>query len=102
MFLHLIWGNPQYEQRLWDGEIENSPDKKNLGVLVDEKLDMSWKYVFFGPETKQILGWIEKKNPRITQASGEINLFQILTFTFTAQDEKCFMQWGQGPKDYSV
>ncbi|KAK4829105.1 hypothetical protein QYF61_002143 [Mycteria americana] len=39
--LHLGQSSPQYQYRLRDEWIENSPVHKDLGVLVDEKLGMS-------------------------------------------------------------
>jgi len=39
--LYVGLGKPQYQYRLGDEGLESSSTKKNLGVLVDEKLDMS-------------------------------------------------------------
>lgn len=64
-------------------------------MLVNEKLDM-----FLSQQPNR--SWAEWENTKITQASGEIKVFQILAFTLIAQDEQCFMQWEQGPKDYSA
>jgi len=39
--LHLCWDDHQYQYRLGDEWIESSPAGKDLGILVDEKLNTS-------------------------------------------------------------
>ncbi|KFW63020.1 hypothetical protein AS28_00398, partial [Pygoscelis adeliae] len=97
--LHMGRGNPQYQYRLRGEGIESSPAKKDLGVRVDEKLDVSQKCALAAQKANRTLG-CTKSSVASRSREGILPLYSALVRPHL---EYCIQLWSpQHKKDMDL
>jgi len=97
--LHVGRGNPKHKYKLGREWLESSPEEKDLGVLVDEKLNMSRQCALAAQKASRVLGGI---NRSVGSRSREV-ILPLYSGLVRPHLEYCIQLWSpQHRKDMDV